>query len=218
MAPNHDPSTLSDEALLRLIADGDRHAFGLLYDRHASIIYGLILRIVRNRTVADDVLQDTFWQLWKRAAEYRGDGRAAAWLYRIARNRSLDALRYRKRTELHTVTALDASNDFSMSQNSGLRQGNPLLQLITASHSTSDTAVAFAQAERRRHVLEGLQSIPPEQRLCLELAYFEGMSQQQIADYANVPLGTVKTRMRMGLAKLEHFLRSQGYRQEDVLP
>ena len=92
-----DPSTLTDEALLRRVASGDRRGFEVLYDRQASATYGLILRIVRDRTVADDVLQEAFWQVWKRASEYRGEGQVAAWIFRIARNRSLDELRRRQR-------------------------------------------------------------------------------------------------------------------------
>lgn len=214
-----DPSTLTDESLLRRVASGDRRAFEILYDRQASATYGLILRIVRDRTVADDVLQEAFWQVWKRAGEYRGEGQVAAWIFRIARNRSLDELRRRQRVDAHTTTGLDDWEAGEAPAQSGeSRTSNPLLRQLAASRvTTGDAAAEFSHEQSRRHVHEALQTIPAEQRLCLELAYFEGMSQQQIAERANLPLGTVKTRMRMGLAKLEHILRAQGYRQEDLL-
>lgn len=213
----YDLSTTSDEVLLRHIADGDRQAFAVLYDRHAIVTYSLILRIVRDRALADDVLQETFWQIWKRAGEYRGEGQVAAWLYRIARNRSLDEVRRQQRAPVAAVESLDAWQTDAGSAEEGSHTRHPLLRRLAASRQSSDAASQFTQDQRRRHVQDALATIPHEQRTCLELAYFEGMSQQQIADHVNLPLGTVKTRMRMGLAKLEHILRAQGYRQEDLL-
>lgn len=214
----HDLSTSSDEALLRRVSSGDRQAFEILYDRHAAVMYSLILRILRDRALADDVLQDAFWQAWKRANEYRGEGRAAAWLYRIARNRSLDELRRQQRTATDPVENLDPwPQENKNSQGSVSGSSHPLLHRLNAGKHTGDAASQFSQDQQRRHIHEALATIPPEQRACLELGYFDGMSQQQIADHLNLPLGTVKTRMRMGLAKLEHILRAQGYRQDDFL-
>lgn len=206
----------SDEQLLRRIAEGDRQAFEALYDRHAGIVYGLILRIVHDRALADDLLQEAFWQLWKRAAEWRGEGKAAAWLYRIARNRSLDEVRRRQRSATENAESLDLLLQEPGQTAAARHPGNPLMRALAASKQAGDAAREFSQEQSRRHVNEALSSIPAEQRVCLELAYFEGMSQQQIAQHVNLPLGTVKTRMRMGLAKLEHFLRAQGYHQEDL--
>lgn len=213
----HDLSTTSDEELLRGIAEGDRQAFAALYDRHAAVAYSLILRIVRDRALADDVLQETFWQVWKRADEYRGEGQVAAWLYRIARNRGLDEVRRQQRAPVAAIESLDAWHTDAGNVEDGSNIRHPLLRQLALSRQISDAASQFTQEQRRRHVHDALATIPHEQRICLELAYFEGMSQQQIADHVNVPLGTVKTRMRMGLAKLEHILRAQGYRREDLL-
>lgn len=212
-----DKLTSSDEALLRRVAAGDRQAFEALYDRHATITYSLIMRIVRDWTLADDVLQETFWQVWRRAGEYRGDGQVAAWIYRIARNRSLDEVRRLLRSSATAVESLDAWQNDAVNTEGGARMHHPLLRRLVANRQTGDVASQFTQDQRCRHVLDALATIPLEQRTCLELAYFEGMSQQQIAEHARLPLGTVKTRMRMGLAKLEHILRSQGYREEDFL-
>src|SRR5262245_23589086 len=91
-----DYSQLADETLLDLIKQRDADAFTALYDRHAQTIYNVIIRIVREPAVAAEVHQDTFWQIWQKAGEFRGGGAAAAWLYRIARNKSLDQLRRQK--------------------------------------------------------------------------------------------------------------------------
>lgn len=213
-----DPSTAADEVLLRGVAERDRNAFEAIYDRHAAVAYGLILRIVRERALADDLLQETFWQVWKRAAEYRGDGSVGAWIYRIARNRSLDEVRRQQRTATESFESFEQWGGGDAAPEGGTRTNHPLLRQLAGNRQSGDAASQFTQEQRRRHVHEALSTIPPEQRICLELAYFEGLSQQQIATHANLPLGTVKTRMRMGLAKLEHILRAQGYRQEDLLP
>jgi RNA polymerase sigma-70 factor (ECF subfamily) len=84
---------LSDEILLQRVAQQDAAALEELYDRHAQVIYNLIMRIVRETTLAEELLQETFWQVWRQADKFRGEGTAVAWLYRIARNKSLDQLR-----------------------------------------------------------------------------------------------------------------------------
>lgn len=194
-----DYSALADEALIVLVADRDARALELLYDRHAQAIYNLILRIVHQAELADDLLQDTFWQLWTKAAEYNEQGVAAAWLYRIARNKSLDQLRRQKARPQPVVTASE--------EEEGMLWGS-----LQAHGSTVEVAVE-RRAERKQ-ILAALQRIPAEQRLCLELAYFEGMSQSQIAAYTETPLGTIKTRIRTGMQKLERLLGSSGYGAE----
>jgi RNA polymerase sigma-70 factor (ECF subfamily) len=206
----------SDEALIQLVARRERQAFEILYDRYASTAYGLILRIVRDRAIAEDVLQETFWQVWSKAHDYKGQGKVAAWLLRIARNRSIDELRRQKRGPGEEVESLDSWHDEPYLMNGQPAAANPLLQRISTARTGGDVAAEVSRHLNRSQIHAALQSIPPEQRQCLELAYFEGLSQQQIADHANVPLGTVKTRVRMGLAKLEHILRSTGFRREDV--
>ena len=191
----------SDEFLLRSIAQRDPHALEEFYDRFAQTTYNLIVRIVRERAIADDILQETFWQVWQKASEFSHRGAAAAWLYRIARNKSLDQLR---RQQARPQPMAAASQDVE--------------QALWEQPAPAETQVERI-AERRwdQHYLQrALAEIPAEQRLCLELAYFEGMSQQQIAQYTNIPLGTVKTRLRIGLEKVERILRASGYRAEDA--
>jgi RNA polymerase sigma-70 factor, ECF subfamily len=209
-------TTENDEALIRLVAQRERQAFEILYDRHAPTAYSLILRIVRDRVIAEDVLQETFWQVWSKAHDYKGEGKVAAWLLRIARNRSIDELRRQKRNPGGQVESLDSWHEDLYLMNGQGTIANPLMQRLGGVRAGTDVASEVSRHLSRSQLHAALQSIPQEQRQCLELAYFEGLSQQQIADHAKVPLGTVKTRVRMGLAKLEHILRSVGFRQEDV--
>jgi RNA polymerase sigma-70 factor, ECF subfamily len=170
--------------LLRLIALRDLEAFAALYDRYAKILYTLILRIVRDRASADDILQDTFWRIWQKAATFEGSGSAPAWICRIARNKSLDHLR---RQSSHA-------------------------QLVLADTASAETVEQLAlRSLDQQAVRRAVAMLPAEQRRCLELAYFEGMSQREIAEQTTTPLGTVKTRMQMGLAKLARLLRREGY-------
>jgi len=187
---------LSDDELLHLIIQGNDEALAHFYDRFAQTAFNLIMHIVKERTLAEDLLQETFLQVWHKADEFKGDGAVAAWLYRIARNKCLDALRREKarpQTEEltpQTVTPVGRS-PFPVEQNVNHRLN-------------------------RQKVQVALGTIPEEQRQCLELAFFNGMSQREIAAHTNTPLGTVKTRINLGLAKLEHSLRTAGFQEDDV--
>lgn len=187
-------SELSDEQLVQLVAQRDPDALAVLYDRHASALYGLILRIVREREVADELLQETMWQVWRKAATYRG-GSAGGWIYRIARNRALDQLRRRKARPVAQPTATE--------------QEERGLWLHLAARSDVERDVV--RGELRDDVRRALDAIPEEQRLCLELAFFEGLSQSQIAERTNTPLGTTKSRIRGGMRHLARLLRGVGY-------
>jgi RNA polymerase sigma-70 factor (ECF subfamily) len=193
----------SDEALLQLIAQRDAAALEMLYDRYAQTIYNLIKRIVQEPAIADELLQETFWQVWQACApsQFRGEGAAAAWLCRIARNKSLDQLRRQKARprplEIKSDEAEEVLWDEFIATDVEVEQG-------------------IARSWDWQYVRRALTQIPSEQRLCLELAYFEGMSQSQIAEYTHIPLGTIKTRLRLGLEKLERILRVAGYQPEDI--
>jgi RNA polymerase sigma-70 factor, ECF subfamily len=193
-------SQYTDETLLHLIARRDVDALAALYDRHAQTLYNMITRIVRDRAGADEILQDTFWQVWRKASGFQGDGAAAAWLYRIARNKSLDHLRRQKARPQPIATDWEDEHSFVATQRA----------------PDADVEQITERAWQRQHVRQALASIPPEQRRCLVLAYFEGMTQREIAEHTATPVGTVKTRMRMGLEKLERVLRAVGLRAEDI--
>lgn len=192
---------LADEAILLLIAERDMHALEEIYDRHSQTVYNVIVRIVREPSIAESILQETFWQVWKKAGDFEGTGVAAAWIYRIARNKSLDQLRRQKARPQPSPQPVEEHYDLS--------EPSPDGALTTVE----------VHVERQRHrtqLQEALNSIPAEQRLCLELAYFEGMSHSQIAEYTETPLGTIKTRVRMGLQKMERILRASGYQKQDL--
>jgi RNA polymerase sigma-70 factor, ECF subfamily len=185
-------SQQSDEQLLRLVAQGEVAAYELFYDRHAQTVYSLLVRIVRERAIADELLQETFWQVWRNAESYRGNGAAAAWLLRIARNRALDELRRQKaRPQRVDDAPAQVENEFQ-------RQGGAADQDLQ-------------RYLDQRQVQQALATLPADQRTCLELGYFDGLTHREIAEQLDLPAGTVKSRMRLALEKMERLLRGQGY-------
>jgi len=179
-----------DRRLVGRIAAGDHHALGELYDRHARLLYSLALRIVGDRSDAEDVLQDAFAQIWRQASRFdRGRGTVVGWLVTVARSRAIDRVRRRR-------PQLEAGGDADLTARE-LADPAPAidLQLVTAE-----------QADRVRRALAALTD---EQRLPLELAYYEGMSQSEIAARLDIPLGTIKTRMRQTLRRLRDALAAE---------
>lgn len=180
----------TDEALVAAVARGDETALGTLYDRYAASIYSLALRITGDRLTAQEVAQDTFLRLWKYAKDFdRERGAFGAWLFAIARRRSLDVLRSRQRQ------AKIADGTF-------ISDGGTLPE-----PSQSDTSEQIVLA----HVIsQAVATLPLAQRQAIELAYFGGLTQQQIATQMGEPLGTVKSRMRTAMETLRtrlHTLR-----------
>jgi RNA polymerase sigma-70 factor (ECF subfamily) len=182
----------ADERLLQMINQQDAEALELLYDRHAPAVFGLLLRVTRNVESAEELLQDTFWQVWQKAEQYKGTGTVAAWLLRIARNKALDELRRQRSRLLSHCATLDAFEHLSQPDYEQLEY-------------------QVEQVWSRQYIAQALEHIPLEQRLCLELVYFGGLSHREIAEQTNTPLGTVKTRVRVGLDKVERMLRGVGY-------
>ena len=179
-------SQAEDESCLRRIASGDQAAAARLYDRHARPLYSLILRILGNETDAEDVLQDVYAQAFRQAARYDSRrGAVAAWLLTIARSRAIDRLRAR-RTRVEAPageTTLDEMPD-----------------------AQPDATSTMIDEERSRLVRQALGELPMLQRMAIELAYYEGLSHSEIAQRLEQPLGTVKTRIRLGLLKLRDVL------------
>ena len=182
----------SDESLLRRVAQRDTDAYEAFYDRHAQTVYSLLFRIINDGSVAEELTQEVFWQVWQKADQYIGTGAPAAWLLRVARNRAFDQIRRQR------ARPVAMNDDFSAFENYS--------ELV--SHDVEAHAEQNWQKQQIRQILA---SIPEEQRVCLELAYFDGLSQRDIAEKTQTPLGTIKTRMNMGMQKLERMLRAIGY-------
>ncbi|MGI9105372.1 MAG: sigma-70 family RNA polymerase sigma factor [Pyrinomonadaceae bacterium] len=185
MKPEAAPQESSiDTDILHAIARGDESALATLYDRYHSILLGLLLRILHSRVEAEDVLQEVFLQIWQRAANFdETRGRAFTWMVTLARSRAIDRLR-----------SLDSRQ---RADNTALRE---------TPESVSDASDDAYHAEQRAIVVAALAQIPEEQRRALLLAYFDGLTQSEIAARLGQPLGTVKTRMRSGLSKLRDLL------------
>jgi RNA polymerase sigma-70 factor (ECF subfamily) len=177
----------ADRLIVRRMAGGDHLALGELYDRHARLLYSLALRIVRERSDAEDVLQETFSQVWRQANRFEASrGTVVGWLVTVTRSRALDRLRQRR-------TQREGAADFDRVADSLTDQSRALdLQLVTA--------------EQANRVRQALAALPDELRIPLELAYYEGLSQSEIAERLRTPLGTIKTRMRQTLLRLREAL------------
>jgi RNA polymerase sigma-70 factor (ECF subfamily) len=179
-----EPSQISDNELLHAIARGDEVALATCFDRYHLILFGLILRILHDRQEAEDVLQEVFLQVWRRAGDFNeARGRAFTWLVTIARSRALDRLR---------------------SAGSRARLAEAAAQ--TPRDEAGDAELDAVKSEQGSIVRKALAELPEEQRRTLFLAYFEGLTQTEIAARLGDPLGTVKTRMRSGLIKLRELL------------
>jgi RNA polymerase sigma-70 factor (ECF subfamily) len=169
------------------VAAGDQQALAALYDATSRTVYGLLLRILSDASAAEEVLLDVYTQAWRQAASYsRERGTALAWLTTIARSRAIDRLR-RGRQEQQRTESLD-----------------PAQQFACAGASAEDDARA---SEVRAVVRAALDSLAPEQREVIELAYYGGMSHSEIAAARGLPLGTVKTRTRLGMMRLREMLK-----------
>lgn len=180
------------------VADGDSRAMEELYTRYARVIYGLALKILANTEHAEDVVQETFWRVWNRAATFQaGSGAFAPWLFGIARNLCIDELR---RRQARPVGIGGGGDDLALAAIPDTQPGLDELTWVT---------------ERRRMITSALSELPADQRQVIELAYFGGLSQREIADQLNNPLGTVKTRVRLALQKLKTVLQHQGIGLDD---
>jgi RNA polymerase sigma-70 factor (ECF subfamily) len=192
--------TPDDEALLARIAKRDSQALALLYERYARLVYSLARRILGNAELAEDIVQETFWRVWRRSETYRtGRGSVVGWISGIARNLSIDELR-RQRARPSEVYDTEAS---------------PVLRDMV--DGSTDVVAAALEDERRRLIEAALSQMTAEQRQAIELAYFGGLSQSEIAERLHSPIGTIKTRIRSGLRKLREILAAQQFGAEDLI-
>ena len=179
---------LADRDLISEVGHGDAQAFATLYERHIRAAYALAYRLMGEKQASEDLLQEAFFKLWDGAPSYRAErGSVRTWILSIVRNRGIDQLRSlasRRRTQ----------------------------EKIESSAQRSQPSEAFVQSWRnspREQVREGLKTLPSEQSKVLELAYFSGYTHVEIAELLDLPLGTVKGRIRLGLKKIRDYFDSQ---------
>jgi RNA polymerase sigma-70 factor (ECF subfamily) len=174
--------------LIQEVAKQDREAFSQLYDRFSSLVFSLALRMLRVRSDAEDLLQEVFVQVWRQASNYSAErGSPEAWIINIARSRAIDKIRSIRRMEKSFVLTDDPAR----------------------AESGDNVESSAAESEAKLRMNSALTNIPEAQRKVLELAYFDGLSQTEIAARLSEPLGTVKTRMRTGIQRLRDILRTQ---------
>jgi RNA polymerase sigma-70 factor, ECF subfamily len=176
----------TDEELMSALQRGETWAMTALYDRYARLIYSLALRMLNDRSSAEEVVQEVFVKVWRRCGDFdAARGKFSSWLTGIAHHHTVDELRRRRARPTASVDeeALDGIAD----------------------SATPPDEVAQTSYDRRR-IVQALQEIPDDQRRCIELAYFEGYTQEEISERLGQTLGTVKTRIRLGMQKLKSLL------------
>ncbi|MBE3559642.1 MAG: RNA polymerase sigma factor [Ktedonobacteraceae bacterium] len=186
---------ISDEALIEAIADKAVWAMEMLYERYHRMLYAFVYHIVADHQVAEDLLQEALFSVWQRAASYSAlNGSVRSWLISIVHHRAIDHLRrLQRRATLSQV---------------------PLEQIASIEGlASSDVWDAAWQSVKRDLIREALANLPPEQRMVIELAYFQGWTHSEIAEGCRLPLGTVKARMRLGLLHLKRLLEKKDLRE-----
>jgi RNA polymerase sigma-70 factor (ECF subfamily) len=187
---HRDLAHLSDEALLSLVASSDDGALAELYDRFGRVAYGLALRILRDDALAQDAVQEAFLAVWRSADRFFAErAKASTWILTLVHRRAVDLVRREDR-----------------------RRGEPLERApepVSPSTAEDEAALGF----ERRVVQEALRQLPAEQREALELGYYGGLTQSELAERLGQPLGTVKSRMFTGLARLRDLLAQAGFEE-----
>ena len=184
--PARNLAHLSDEALLALCSRADENALVELYDRYGRVAYGLALRIVRDRALAEDAVQEAFLAVWRSAGAFLAEqGKPSTWILTLVHRRAVDLVRREER-----------------------RRAEPLED---TDHPTGEATDEEAWLRAQRQVVqEALRKLPPDQREAIELAYYGGFTQSELAERLGLPLGTIKSRMFTGLKRLRELLAESG--------
>lgn len=190
LALSDEPSSDPWAGVVQQVVAGDRAALATLYDGTSAKVYGLVLRIVRDEGAAEEVTGDVYLQIWRQAVRFEAErGTALRWLLTVARSRAIDRLRSRQ---------------------SRARESEPLELAAHLPAVEPGPEEQSADSQRRRVIQRALATIPPEQRRAIELAYWGGLSHSAVAETLGEPLGTVKTRIRVGMQRLRETLERLG--------
>lgn len=189
---DHDTIALGDAELMQRIADRDSRSLEVLYDRYSRIVFSFALRIVGDRLAAEEILQEVFFRAWQQAPAFNDRrGSLVTWLLSITHNLAIDQVRRRRRRPVATDDE------------------DPLATMASLPDTGESVEDEVWLASLRAQVNGALHQLPDSQREAIELAYFHGLTQREIATRLGQPLGTVKTRMRLGLKKLRSILEEQ---------
>ncbi len=181
----------SDEQLIAQVLRGDTAAHEALFDRYSPVVMGLAFKITGDRGAAEEVVQEAFWRLWRKANSFEVQrGSFTSWFFSIARNLAIDAVRRQK------------------NQGQPANEAEQLVEQIA--DPSADVAEAAWLGVRHQQVRAAVAELPAEQRNVIEMAYFHGMTRQEIAQRTGEPLGTIHTRARLALQKLRDTLKVQG--------
>jgi len=186
---SHNVADFSDAELIELVANGDARALEVLYDRYSRVVYSFALRIVGDPQLAEEILQEVFFRVWQQGSGFQSNrGSLITWLLSITHNLAIDEVRKRNRRPQKADSE------------------DPELVLGAMADEGTDIEQEVWLSGVRTAIVEALDRVPKEQRVVIELAYFRGLTQREIAETLGQPLGTVKTRMRLGLQKLREQL------------
>ncbi len=189
------PADLSDADLIGRAATGDARALEMLYERYSGVVFSFALRLVADRQLAEEVLQEVFFRAWQQGGAYSAQrGTFVTWLLSITHNLAIDEIRKRKRRP----------------QKADSEEPETILAAVADTSAGADVEGEVWLGSLRTTVAEALKELPQAQRQAIELAYFQGLTQREIAETLGEPLGTIKTRMRLGLQKLREALGSSG--------
>ena len=178
--------SLADEELMELVRGGEVHAFEVIFDRHSTAAFSLAYRMCGRRSLAEDIVQDAFLSLWRSSSSYEpGRGSVRSWVLSVVHNRAIDAFRRQGPRDGRNVA------------DEGVAERLP---------APDATDVEVERRDDARQVRSALEELPPDQRQVIELAYFGGFTHAQIAEMLDLPPGTVKGRMRLGLTKMRYVL------------
>jgi RNA polymerase sigma-70 factor (ECF subfamily) len=190
-SPPNDPARLEDESLIQAIANGQSAALGVLYDRYGKLVFSLAYQVLNDDAVAEEITQEVFLQIWTKAGTFQsGLGKVSTWLTSVTRHRAIDNLRRKRiRPEGHRAE-WDPADEGDEPQ-----LADPL------------NVVAQVESNIQSHAIrQAIAQLPKDQQQALALAFFQGLSHQEISEATGEPLGTIKTRIRLGMQKLRQVL------------